>query len=44
MANLGKDVEMNREGKNGYRTPDTKKAKRAEARVSQESVPNSCDC
>lgn len=33
-AESTQDIEMNRVGKNGFRTPATKKAKKEEARVS----------
>ena len=35
-TNLIKDIEMNRPGKNGYRTPASKKQKKEEAKVSQQ--------
>ena len=34
LIDLSKDIEMNRPGKNGFRTPETKKARKAEAQVS----------
>ena len=34
LTNYFKDVEMNRPGKNGFRTPETKKARKEEVRVS----------
>ena len=35
QTDLIKDLEMNRPGKNGYRTPASKKQKKEEAKVSQ---------
>ena len=35
-TDLTKDMEMNRPGKNGYRTPASKKQKREEAKVCKE--------
>lgn len=33
-TDFNKDIEMNRPGKNGYRTPASKKQKKEEAKVS----------
>ncbi len=35
LTDLVKDMEMNRPGKNGYRTPASKKQKKEEAKVSR---------